>query len=113
MKVVNGQCNYYFQKPRPRTRIKHTQGTNKPEEFIFCLPYDFEHGDRPHLSMEEHQGISSLRHTFPTIASGLRELNPANRDDLCPAYYAYRTGSLSGTFNLVNQHVWIKSVLYL
>ena len=60
------------------------------------LPYDFEHGDRPHLALEEHQGIASLSHIYPAILSGVPELNAANRDDLFPAYYAYRMGTLSG-----------------
>ena len=88
--------NSYFQKPKPRDQKK-----GEPEKFVVELPYDFEHGDRPDLSVEEHQGISSLSHIFPAILTGLPELNPGNRDDLFPAYYAYRMGKLSGIFILV------------
>ena len=100
--------NNLLQKPKPKPRAKHSKGPVQLEEtaqanegkekFIIELPYDFEHGDRPYLSLEEHQGISSLRNTFQAIVQGLPDLNPANRDDLFPAYYAYRMGHLSGSF---------------
>ena len=100
--------NNCFQKPKARPRAKRSKVPVQPEEtaqanegnerFIFELPYDFQHGDRPYLSMEEHQGISSLRSIFQDIIKGLPDLNPADRDDLFPAYYAYRMGHLSGTF---------------
>lgn len=91
----------FLQKPKARPRrgrqLQTAQQIEGKEKFVVELPYDFEHGDRPNLSKEEHQGVASLRHIFPAILNGVPELNAANRDDLFPAYYAYRMGSLSGT----------------
>ena len=102
--------NNGLQKPKARPRAKRSKGPVQPEEtaqanegnekFIAELPYDFEHGDRPNLTLVEHQRISSLRNTFQEIFQGLPNLNPANRDDLFPAYYAFRMGHLSGNITI-------------
>ena len=97
-----------MQKPKARPKAKRCkvkeeeipESAQEKEKFIIELPYDFEHGDRPDLSLEEHQGISSLTNTFQEIAQGLPDLNPVDRDDLFPAYYAYRMGHLSGSYKL-------------
>jgi len=95
--------NNFFQKPKPRADRKEepSKRVDVKEKFIVELPYDFEHGDRPIMSQDEHKGIGSLRHFFPAILRGIPDLNSANPDDLFPAYYAYRMGKLSGIINYI------------
>jgi hypothetical protein len=52
----------------------------------------------PTLSSTELSKVTSLPMTLKrAICAGIPELDPANRDDLLPAYLAFRMGKLAGT----------------
>ena len=71
------------------------------DAILTAIPFlrSFVSGEPPRLTVSELTKLTSLPRTLmQAIRSGIPQLDPANRDELKPAYLAFKTGKLPGTF---------------